>query len=195
MISVLSLIGLLFLIEITWRIYGYMVEIKSIPKLRKNIIERSIDQLFQKSYKYYNNTLATSLSTNVMTLCNAIPALLELMLNTFLSKALIFVFSIALLWQTHIQFAMLMLGWTVGFSALFAHALPKIISRAKDFTDQSTLLSDRINDSLANVLAIRLFANWHIERRLISNFTTAALQKEKHLNITYMFIFCCTSIR
>lgn len=194
MMSALCLIGVLFLIEITWRIYGYMVEIKSIPKLRKNIIERSIDQLFQKSYEYYNSNTASSLATHVMTLCNTIPELLELMLNTFLAKAMIFIFSIALLWQTHIQFAMLMLGWTVSFGILLAYYLPKITARARGFTEQSTILSDRISDSLANALTIRLFANWHIEKRLISTFTAAVLKREKHLNITYMFIFCCTSI-
>jgi ATP-binding cassette subfamily B protein len=194
MISALCLIGLLFFIEMTWRIYGYMVEIKSIPKLRKNIVESSIDQLFQKSYKYYNNATASSLATHVMTLCNTIPELLNLMLNTFLSKAMIFIFSIALLWQTHIQFAILMLGWTVSFGILLAHYLPKVISRSKDFAEQSNMLSDKINDSLANVLAIRLFANWHIEKRLISTSTVATLKKERHLNITYMLIFCCVSI-
>lgn len=186
---VIYLISILAVVEVILRTYSYIVGVKSIPKLRKTIIEHSMDKLLAKSHSFFQNSRVDILQDKVVALGNKMPDLLELILNKFLSKALIFIFAIFMLWHSHLHFAILMLVWTLIFAIILIYYIPKITSQLELFSSQEEVINVIISDSLLNILSVRLFPNWNLEKRLIETATRSAMSKEMQLNWTYLLVF------
>ncbi len=69
---------LCFILSTVFRIYDYVVTIKMIPNLRKNIATLSFQSLLKQSYSYYQNNFAGSLTNKMNNLISSVPEILQI---------------------------------------------------------------------------------------------------------------------
>lgn len=179
--------------ETCWRVYSYIVDIRSMPLLRKSIMMDSVDKLFGKSSRYYQDNMSGSITKRIMDLSDEPLELIKLIFNRFLIKLGILLGTIILLWNTKAEFACIIILWTILFAVIFTILFPRIIKNSRDFSSQGTLINGQVNDCFSNMTSIRLFANWDLEKKILDHSTQEAIFKEQKKEKIYLILFTVVS--
>lgn len=177
------------LMTTTYRLYGYFVEVKMIPNLRKKIATESVGLLVEKSHNYYQNNLSGSLTNKVNDLINNIPELLLIIIDRFLNNALTLSIAVFTLWQVNSLFALFLLAWTSTFiigAMLFSKYLGNL---ADNWAEYGSIMTGRIVDILTNILSIRLFAAKAQEKESFSDAFQESVESEQKLQWAYFWVW------
>lgn len=183
------LILILFAWETCWRLYGYIVCVRNIPRLRKSFVIYALDKLFTKSFRYYQDNMSGSISKRVMDLSDYPISLMYFIFNKFLIKIGVLVGALVMLWSVKIEFAYIIIVWIILFVATLIIFFPKILKRSEAFSAVATSISGQISDCFSNMVSVRLFANWDLERKIINKTAEDGIQKEQKVELTTVLMF------
>ncbi len=185
--------GAYFLVAFTmstiYRVYGYMVEIKMVPRLRQRIAHTNFSKLINQSHNFYQNAFSGGLANKVNDLTYSIPEIIHVSIDSFLSHFLGITIAIFTLWQVNRVFAIAMLAWTsffVGISLLFSGRLTK---QSDAWSEIGSTITGKLVDVLSNILSVRLFARTKRERENLDAVFETAVQAEQRLQWSYFWIF------
>lgn len=156
-VPALLFLGMYFLMTTTFRLYGYFVEIRMIPRLRERIANEALGLLMDKSHTYYQNNFSGSLSNKVNDLTNSIPDIMQLSIDRFFSHAMALTVAIITLWHVNVRFAFFMLVWTAIFifgGVFFSKHLTRL---ARKWSEFGSIITGKLVDVLSNILSVRLF--------------------------------------
>lgn len=172
------------------RLYGYFVEIKMIPAMRRRIAHISFDSLLKQSYSYYQHNFAGSLTNKVNDLVSSVPDITQLAIDHFFSHGLALVIAIITLGKINKIFALGMLLWSAFFiigSLLLSRRLSHL---ADNWSEAGSAITGTLVDSLSNILAIRLFARESEEKAYLAKQCDNAINAEKKLQWAYFWVWC-----
>ena len=178
-----------FLYASIGRFYGYFVEIKMIPTMRRTIANISFSSLLQQSYSYYQNNFAGSLTNKVNDLTSSVPDIIQLAIDRFFSHSIALLIAIITLWQVNAIFALGMLCWSVIFIGGSLFLSKKLSHLADNWSESASTITGTMVDSLSNILAIRLFARDKEEKAYLSSIFNNAANAEKKLQWAYFWIW------
>ncbi|MCX5925078.1 MAG: ABC transporter ATP-binding protein [Candidatus Dependentiae bacterium] len=191
--SVGSLVIIYFLMTFiyasTGRFYGYFVEIKMIPTMRRNIANISFTSLLKQSYSYYQNNFAGSLTNKVNDLTSSVPDIIQLAIDRFFSHGIALFIAIITLWQVNAVFALGMFCWSVIFIGGSLFLSKKLSHLADNWSESASTITGTMVDSLSNILAIRLFAQEKEEKAYLSCVFDNAVNAEKKLQWAYFWVW------
>jgi ATP-binding cassette subfamily B protein len=190
---VIGYILCILLWETAWRLYSYFVNVKYVPKLRRSIVIDSITILFKKKYRFYQNEMSGKLTKRVMDLSEMPIEILWLILNRGALRSLSLIGSIVMLFICHKIFGFIVICWCIMLGISIFYFIPKIITRAEEFSRQVSLINGEITDVFTNISSVRLFANWSLEKAIIGNSTYLAQQKEVRMERLYLSLFIVAS--
>lgn len=172
-----------------FRFYGYFVEIKMIPNLRRNIANASFGALIKKNYAFYQNNFSGSLTNKVNDLTASVPEIVQIVLDRYFSHALALAIAIFTLWQVSVLIAGVMLVWSilfVGGSFLFAEKLSTLSDK---WSECGSTITGKMVDALSNILSIRLFARAKAERATLSSAFDAAVLAEQKMQWAHFWMW------
>ena len=188
---VILYLSMYFLMNSTFRLYEYFVEIKMIPNLRTSIAVASLSALMNKNYSYYQNNYSGRLSNKFNDLVSSVPDILQIAIDRFFSHALALLFAIFTLWQVNIYFALIMLVWTSLFiigALLYSKRLTRL---ADNWSEQGSIIVGKVVDIILNILSVRLFASKSYEMKCFNNILQKVAQAEQKLQWSYFWMWCC----
>ncbi len=174
-----------------FRIYGYVIEVKMIPNLRRNIANLSFSSLLKQSYAYYQSNFAGSLTNKVNDLTTSIPEIVQIALDRFFSHALALIIAIFTLWHVNSIFAFGMLSWSIAFIIGSLLVSKKITHLADVWSECGSTITGKMVDSLSNLLSVRLFAREGRERTSLNATFDKAVNAEQKLQKAYFWIWFC----
>ena len=178
-----------FLVSTGFRLYGYFVEIKMIPYLRRRIALSSIDTLLKQSHQYHQRHFSGSLVNKINDLVSSIPDMLQTIIDRFFSHGLALVVAIFTLWHVHIRFALFILVWTILFLG-GALIFSKRIARLSDiWSEWGSTITGKMVDVLSNILPIKLFARETTEISFLRATFSEALKAEEKLQWSFFWIW------
>ena len=185
----LAFILISFLMSTMFRLYGYFVEIKAIPVMRRKIANQVFAYLLNHSHHYYQNQFAGSLTNKINDLTSYIPQIIQIMIDRFLGN--IFGLSIAMimLWQVNYTFALAIFIWAATFILVSFSSLKRIHRLASDYSEMGSVITGNMVDILSNILSVRLFSRKRFEKDYMNGIFTKTVQAERKLQWTYFWIF------
>lgn len=186
---VIMYFAMTFICATTGRLYGYFVEIKMIPTMRRNIANDSFESLLKQSYSYYQNNFAGSLTNKLNDLTSSIPDIIQLAIDRFLSHGLALVIAIITLWQVSGVFALGMFCWSALFIGGSFFLSTRLAHLALNWSEANSTVTGTLVDSLSNILAIRLFAREKEEKSYLSSIFDNAVKAEKKLQWAYFWVW------
>lgn len=178
-----------FLYPTIFRLHGYFVEIKMMPKLRQKIVESSYRLLLQQSHSYYQHQFSGSLASKVNDLTNGIPNILESLFDRFLSSGLALLIAIFTLGLVNIKFALVMLIWAILFVGGSFLLSKRIVHLSDVWSEWGSLITGRVVDSLSNILSVRLFAREKEEQGSLRKTLGKAVKAEQKLQWAYFWLW------
>lgn len=180
-----------FLLSTVFRLYGYFVEIKMIPRLRQRIAISTVDTLLKQSHQYYQNRFAGSLTNKVNDLVGNIPEMIQTIIDRFFSHGLALAVAIYTLWQVNIKFALFILIWTtlfLGGALMFSKRLSRL---ADIWSEWGSTITGKLVDVLSNVLSVKLFARESAERSMLLGTFDEAVKAEQKLQWSFFWVWMC----
>lgn len=186
---ILAYLGLYFILTTSYRMYGYFVELKSIPKMREKISNQALELLIDKSPSYFQNSFLGSIANKVDHLRTDIPEIIQIIIDRFLSHGLALVIAIVTLWHVNYRFAVFIALWTCCFT-LGAFLFSKRLARlSENWSEFGSLITGKIVDTLSNILSVQLFTGKHIEKRTLSHTFSKAVLAEEKLEWSYLWMW------
>lgn len=178
-------IGMSFTMSTFFRLYDYFVVYRMIPELRKRISTHCLEHLLKLSHQFYQNNFAGSLGSKVSELVMAIPDLLQIIMDRFLSHSLALLIAAFTLWQVNARFSFILLAWSVIFLTVSIFSSGHLTRLAAEWSFKGHLVTGRIVDTLSNMLTVRLFARGKDEDTWLTSTINEAQNAEKALEWAY----------
>jgi ATP-binding cassette subfamily B protein len=178
-----------FLFPTMFRVYGYFVDIKMVPLLRKKIGTSIFETLLNQSHSYYQSNFSGSLSNKVSDLMKNIPELIRITFDRFLSNSLALGIAIFTLWQVNPKFALAMLTWALGFLAITLLCSEKLKRLSDISAEWVSLISGKIVDALSNILLVKLFSRQETEKEFLNRSLQESVKAEQKVQWTSFWIW------
>lgn len=182
-------LAMYFLMSTLWRFYGYFIEIKMIPNMRKKIAEHAFSLLVDKSHSFYQNHFSGSLTNKVNDLIGSVPTVIQLTIDRFFSHALALIIAIIALWQVNMLFALSMLVWTSIFICGALLLSRRLTILASNWSERISLTTGKSVDVLANILSVRLFAAKNLEKQSLDETLRHNVKTEQKLQWSYFWMW------
>lgn len=189
LIPSLTYFGIIFMHATSCRIYGYYIEIRMIPNLRRNITNICFSSLLEQNYSYYQHNFAGSLTNKINDLTNSIPEIIQIVIDRFFCRALALVIAIFTLWQVNSLFALCMFVWSIIFIIGSLFSAKKLSNLADIWSEYVSTITGKMVDSISNILSIRLFARNKEERAALSSIFDKSVEAEKKLQWGYFWMW------
>lgn len=188
-IPVLGYIGMSFGLSLLYRAYGYFVEIKMIPVLRKNIGSYSTDRLMKQTHTFFLENYSGSLSNKINVLIKSIPEFLQMLVDYYTSQFLALTFSLVALYQANPIFAKAMFTWCAVFIVGSFYCSQKLAQLSDTWSESGSVVTGKIVDSLSNILALRFFSRRKEEMIVVDRAFDDAIRTERHLQWWHFWIW------
>lgn len=188
---ILLYLGSYLVLTTSFRLYGYFVEIKMIPRMRANIANNALDLLIDKTHNFYQNNFSGSLTNKINDLTRSVPEIIQIIIDRFFSHALALIIAIITLWQVNIIFAFFMIILTIAFitgSLLFSrHFIPL----ADNWSQYGSIITGKLVDVLSNILSVRLFSAKTFEKQALNETFQGAVKAEQKMQWAYFWMWTC----
>ncbi len=143
-------------VQLSFRMYTYFVDIKMIPALREKIITQSLEKLFVKNHAYYQNNMAGNIVNKINDLANGVPEIIKMAGERFARHFFALIIAIITLYQVHFMFACFMSAWAVVFSYSTYRFMHKATVDADAWSQHNSIAIGKLTDIVAHVSAIKL---------------------------------------
>lgn len=172
-----------------YRFYGYILDIKTFPRLKQKIADKGYVRLLSQNYHYYQKNLTGDLAHKLNNLIDGTLELIKVFIGRFLACALILIVSIYTLSFASLEFAISTLVWVIVFVTVSFTCFRTLSSLSDDFANKSAQVTANAADSLFNINSVMLFSNKIYERiKFFKSCKNKALS-EKKLHKAYWFIW------
>lgn len=163
-------LGLWILIELAFRLKGYLFSMKALPELEADIRMAMFDHIQRHSPRYFNDHMAGSLANKITDMTTQVTSLLQQLFDVFLPALATCILGAFFYAQINSFFAFVLSIW------IFVHlSLCFLFARKCDAYEhlhgqaRSQLLG-KIVDSLSNHFAVNLFYRFRQEKSYIGRF-------------------------
>ena len=171
-------LGFWFLLEITYRVSGFIVAY-IIPKMEASIRMEMFDYVQRHSYTYFSNNFAGNLANKLSDMPQSISHILELVMRVFIPVFVAFVISAALFSFLQPIFGIVLFVWfTLHMSISFAFA-GKCDEYSNIHSQARSTLVGKIVDSLTNNINVKLFSRYSYENAFISKYQQDEMVKHR----------------
>lgn len=166
-----------FIVTWSFRLYDW-VSLRSMPQLRARIVDVLSDYMMGHSHAYYQNHFAGALSTRLTAVSDAVPRLLEIFFERFLSSALRVVIALAALWAVMPALSCAAAIWATLFIAGVAYLSTEIRVLADAASGMRAEVTGAVVDVMGNNAAVRLFSGRQYEQDRLRGILSRATSSE-----------------
>ncbi len=181
----LLLLILGFIITFIWRFYNFVV-LKSLPRIKADIVTIATEHLRNQSYSYFQDRMSGDISAKISDLTNNIQNLVNSWFN-IARQALTIVLSVFIVSTVSWYFSAIFMAVSAVFIFLSYYCASSIKPYAKEYAQAKTRYSGAIVDCFSNILNVFLFSRERHEAQFLAQSTTLALNKETQMQVKNMF--------
>lgn len=173
---VLILITLTIINNLAWRLNNYVI-LKSVPKLKADIISQTSNFVHGNSIKFFQNNLSGAISNRIIDLANNTDSLImtarELLLRLFILISAILIAAFV-----NVIFSFIFLIWTLSVIAMAAYFNKRIEPLSNIFAGARSHAIGSVVDSFANAINVILFSGKKLEKEYLQNSLDEMVKKD-----------------
>lgn len=162
-----------------WRLNNYVI-LKSVPKLKADIIDLTSDYVHGHSFKFFQDNLSGAISNRIIDLANNTDSLIQ-STRELLVRFLILVSAIFIASLVNHLFSAIFLIWTLSVIGMSIYFNKKIESFSNTFAEARSHSIGNVVDSFANAISVILFSGKHFEKKYLRNSLNGMVKKDVNL--------------
>jgi ATP-binding cassette, subfamily B, bacterial len=180
----LLLILLGFIITAVWRFYNFVV-LKSLPRIKADIVTITTEHLRDQSYAFFQDELSGDMSAKISDLTSNIQNMLNSWFNISRQALTIFL-SILMVGTVSLYFSFIFFVISIIFIFMSYYCANSIKPFASAYAKARAKNSGSIVDCFSNVLNMFLFSREKYESEFLANSTEHALREENKMQFKNM---------
>jgi ATP-binding cassette subfamily B protein len=172
-----------------YRIYGYVLDIRIFPFLKKRIANKCYKEILNNDYTYFQDGFTGDLAHKLSNITDGVIELVKLLVDRFFGCCIILIFSIYALSLVSTKFAIATSLWVAIFitiSTLYFHVLSSL---SNNYSEKNTRVTATVADRLFSINSIKLFNNKYYERIKFLKSYKEKLISERRLHKAYWFLW------
>lgn len=178
------LIILSFVITAVWRFYNYVV-LKSLPKIKADIIQLTTAHLRDQSFGFFQDNLSGAISARISDLTSNVQSIVNAYFN-ILRQGLTIILSIGMAGLVNSYFSVIFLSVSLAFIYIAYYCSHSIKPYASAYAHARSLNVGGIVDCFANVLNMLLFSREAYEADYLHRTTNDAVNKDVSMQFKNM---------
>lgn len=162
-----SIVALMFVKHTVQRVTDILTEGYIGPQIQGEIRLNMLEYAMGHSYRYYQKHLSGSIADRIDQVAQSFQKMYEGWEHWIMPVLWSFVFSIAILWQTHVVCALMVLAWLVVSMVLSAWLSVNGVLYARDHAKALNKLIGNIVNVVQNMFTVKMFAQQKSEVHFI----------------------------
>jgi ATP-binding cassette subfamily B protein len=175
---------------IYWRVYQYIIGIKFLPQLRKNIVLDRISSLINNSKLFFNTHPAGEIAHFLIHLNENVIDLLTVFFEKILHNILTFIFIVICFFYYNTYCGIAMSAWIIFIVCVSIYIVSKIDTLSTKIVHSKLSISKCIVDLLNNISLVQVFCKQKYEISLLDK-KTNLLVGDEEITAWYYFKICC----
>lgn len=182
-LSLLALPTILYVIlEITSvvlsRLCDYIM-LKIMPLILSNIWQQIFNYTQYHSVKFFQDNFAGNIANKIGDISGGVDAVMQFIIWMCMPNVFLLVITFAMLFSVHTMFALIMLVWIIIYAAANYKLSFTAINQSKHYSESKSRLMGCMVDMLSNISAIRLFARYNYETRILGKHLQNTVQHDR----------------
>jgi ATP-binding cassette subfamily B protein len=173
-----------------WRIYQYIITIKFLPELRKNIVIDRINALINNSKLFFNTHSAGEIAHFLIHLNENVIDLVTVFFEKILHSIFSFILIIICFFYYNPSCGIAISSWILFIVIISIYIINKIDKLSTRIILSKLSISKCIVDLFNNISLVQVFCKQNDEINLLHK-KTNLLQSNEELNSWYYFKICC----
>lgn len=168
------------IMDVCWLTYDYF-KLKTLPKVREDIINSLFMYLQGHSHGYFQRTFSGSLSTKVADMARGAELVIAQMVEPLFSQLMaLVVAAISLYWVNPLS-SLVLIVWSITFLSLAFFFYQKTLKYSQQFSESNSLCMGKLVDSITNILNAKLFAHNDYERTFLKKYVQESRSRDEAL--------------
>jgi len=176
-----GLIGSIIVKNIVVRATDLLTEAYICPQIQSDIRLSMMAYAMRHSYRYYQRNLSGGVTNKINQVAESFLEIYEAWEHWIMPVIWSFVFSVILLWQTHVYCALFVIAWlslSVGLSLLLS---VKGVPYSKDHAKKLNILVASMVNILQNIFTVKMFARHKNESRYLEKLQKKEIEATQRL--------------
>jgi ATP-binding cassette subfamily B protein len=186
---ILAYIALALTVTTSFRIYSYLIDIKMMPKYRKDVVSLAFKHLIGQDYRYFQKFSVGLLTRHMGELSTGAPEIVQILINRFFANSMALTIAIFTLASVQPKFALITSGWVILFIFASFILFKKLNCFVENWAENNAISSSFISDCLSNILYINLYSSYNFEQSSLRSVLDKVVISEKKLQMVYFFIW------
>lgn len=166
--------------DLCWAMFDYF-KLKTLPKVREDIINRMFAYLQSHSWNYFQKNFSGSLANKISDMAHGAESVISQLVEPLFSQVMALVVAIVGMYLIHPLSSIVLLLWSVLFLGVVYLCYPKTLLLSTAFSESNSVCVGKLVDSVTNILSSKLFARGAFERRYLAKYVEQSRIKDQDL--------------
>jgi len=172
--------------DFTWALFDYY-KLKTLPKVRADIINAMFTYTQGHSYSYFQKNFTGSLSNKIADMARGAESVLMQLVEPIFAQSATLVIAIFTMYLVNPLFALVLFVWSLLFLGVVFFFYKKTVLYSMIFSESNSVCIGKLVDSVTNIISSKLFARNAFERQYLAKYVEDSKEKDQALQ-WHMFI-------
>jgi len=166
--------------DLSWGMFDFF-KMKTLPKVRADIINRLFAYLQEHSYSYFQKNFTGSLSNKIADMARASESVLAQVVDPIASQLFALFIAIITMFLVNPVCSLILLIWAVLFLGIACLFYKKTLGYSTLFSESNSLCMGKLVDSVTNIISSKLFARTDYEKQYLAKYVAESKAKDQAL--------------
>lgn len=166
--------------DFTWALFDYF-KLKTLPKVRADIINRMFAYLQEHSYGYFQKNFSGSVANKIADMARGSESVISQIVEPIFSQIMSLIIAVFVMYLVNPLSSMVLLLWSVIFLGIAFFFYKKTLWFSTVFSESNSVCMGKLVDSVTNIISSKLFARNLFERHYLKRFVEESRQKDEAL--------------
>jgi len=166
--------------DFSWALFDYF-KLKTMPKVRADIINATFAYLQRHSYSYFQQNFTGSLSNKVADMARGAESVIAQFVEPIFSQLTALFIATATIYFVNALAGLVLLVWSFFFLGVAFFTYKKTLKYSIVFSESNSLCMGKLVDSITNIINAKLFARNTFEKRYLAKYVEESRRREQDL--------------
>lgn len=163
-----------------WALFDYF-RLKTLPKVREDIINTMFSYLQQHSYSYFQKHFSGSLSNKIADMARGAESVISQIVEPLFFQLMTLLVATFSMYFVHPLLSLVLLLWSILFLGIIGFYYKKTLVLSTVFSESNSVTMGKLVDSVTNIINSKLFARNEFEKRYLANYVKDSREKDQIL--------------
>lgn len=176
----ISFVLLYQIMDFCWLAFDYF-KLKTLPKVREDIINTLFAHLQGHSHAYFQRTFSGSLSNKVADMARGAESVISQMVEPLFSQIMCLIVAAVSLYLVNPLASIVLVVWSFLFVMIVFLFYKKTLWYSERFSESNSVCMGKLVDSITNIVTAKLFAHHDYERNFLGQYVRRSRDRDQEL--------------